>query len=92
MLSASFTSSTAAVTSCRSAEVAGDGPGFTSDWRENPLAAAINVPRKRIDYVFVRGPDTRVRGKPLAARVVMDEVENGVAATDHYGVYAEITI
>ena len=33
-----------------------------------------------------------MRGKPLRARVVMEEVAGGVAATDHYGVYAEITL
>jgi endonuclease/exonuclease/phosphatase family metal-dependent hydrolase len=32
--------------------VAGDGPGYTQDWRTNPIAAAMNVHRKRIDYVL----------------------------------------
>lgn len=70
----------------------GEGPGFTYDSTRNPFAAVANEYPRRIDYVFVRGPDTRGRGKPLRARVVMDEVHGGVAATDHYGVYAEISI
>ena len=53
--------------------------------------SAHEYPR-RIDYVFVRGPDKKVRGKPLAARVVMEEIEGGVCASDHYGVYAEVSI
>jgi endonuclease/exonuclease/phosphatase family metal-dependent hydrolase len=70
----------------------GAGPGFTYDATRNPFAASTHEYPRRIDYVFVRGPDKRVRGKPLHARVVMEEVDAGIAATDHYGVYAEITI
>jgi endonuclease/exonuclease/phosphatase family metal-dependent hydrolase len=29
--------------------VAGEGPGYTQDWRTNPLARSLNVHRKRID-------------------------------------------
>lgn len=72
--------------------LAGAGPGFTYDATRNPFAAETNEYPRRIDYIFVRGPDQKVRGKPLSARVVMEEVHGGVAATDHYGVYAEMTI
>ena len=41
---------------------------------------------------MVRGPDRHVRGKPLASRVALDQVKNGVAASDHWGVYAELSI
>lgn len=71
---------------------AGQGPGYTFDPVRNPFAAITHEYPRRIDYIFVRGPDKRVRGKPLAAKVVFDEVEGGVAASDHYGVYAEISI
>jgi endonuclease/exonuclease/phosphatase family metal-dependent hydrolase len=47
---------------------------------------------RRIDYIFVRGPDEKVRGKPLASSVVFEEVVDGVTASDHYGVVAEISI
>jgi endonuclease/exonuclease/phosphatase family metal-dependent hydrolase len=70
----------------------GEGPGITYDAVRNPFAAPSHEHPRRIDYVFVRGPDNRVRGKPLHARVVMEEVVGGIAASDHYGVYAEITI
>jgi endonuclease/exonuclease/phosphatase family metal-dependent hydrolase len=70
----------------------GVGPGLTFDATRNPFAAVTHEYPRRIDYVFVRGPDKRVRGKPLAARVVFEEIVDGVAPSDHYGVYAEISI
>jgi endonuclease/exonuclease/phosphatase family metal-dependent hydrolase len=70
----------------------GQGPGVTFDSEHNPFAAPTHEPLRRIDYVFVRGPDQQARGKPLSATVVLDEVVNGVCATDHYGVLAEISI
>jgi endonuclease/exonuclease/phosphatase family metal-dependent hydrolase len=73
-------------------EHAGVGPGFTFDATRNPFAAATHEYPRRIDYIFVRGPDKRVRGKPLAASVVFEDAEGGVAASDHYGVIAEISI
>jgi endonuclease/exonuclease/phosphatase family metal-dependent hydrolase len=72
--------------------IVGDGPGVTFDARDNPFAAPTHEPPRRIDYVFVRGPDGQVRGKPLSASVVLTEVEDGVAASDHYGVLAEVSI
>lgn len=70
----------------------GAGAGLTFDPTRNPFAEETHERPRRIDYVFVRGPDNQVRGKPVSARVVMDEVEGGVAPTDHYGVYAEVSI
>jgi len=68
----------------------GQGPGHSFHPR-NPYAAQVHEPPRRIDYVFVRGPDTRVRGKPLAARVVFDEPENEVWPSDHFGVLADLS-
>jgi len=72
--------------------LAGEGRGFTYDSTRNPFAAPTHEYPRRIDYIFARGPDKQGRGKPLHARVVMEAVHGGVAATDHYGVYAELTI
>jgi endonuclease/exonuclease/phosphatase family metal-dependent hydrolase len=72
--------------------VTGEGPGYTFDSTQNPFAAPTHEYPRRIDYVFVRGPDKKVRGKPLAARVVMQEIADGACASDHYGVYAEVSI
>ncbi len=69
-----------------------DGLGPTFDRTKNPYAAYAREPPRRIDYVFVRGPDDHGRGEPLSARVVCTEVEEGVAPSDHYGVLAEISV
>lgn len=70
-------------------EYCGDGAGHT--WsRDNAYAERTREPSRRIDYIYVRGPDRRLRGEPLAARVVFDDSEGGVFASDHFGVYAEI--
>lgn len=70
----------------------GEGPGFTFDPVRNPFAALTHEFPRRIDYIFVRGPDQLGRGKPLSARVVMQETEDGIAASDHYSVLAEIAM
>ncbi len=71
---------------------AGDGsPGFTFAQR-NPYAALSREPDRRLDYVFVRGPDEHVRGVPLECRVCFDEPEGEVWASDHFGVFARIEL
>ena len=69
----------------------GEGPGVTFSAKTNPFAADTHEPERRIDYVFVRGPDAQVRGKPVSARVCFDTPHEGVYPSDHYGVVAEIT-
>jgi endonuclease/exonuclease/phosphatase family metal-dependent hydrolase len=70
----------------------GEGPAATFDRDRNPFAVAAREPPRRIDYVFVRGPNEFGRGEPISARVVLDQVEDGVAPSDHFGVLAEITV
>jgi endonuclease/exonuclease/phosphatase family metal-dependent hydrolase len=70
--------------------VRGEGPGFTYA-RENPFAAVYREPSRRIDYIFVRGPNEEGKGEPLDARVCFDEKVNGVFASDHFGVVADIS-
>jgi endonuclease/exonuclease/phosphatase family metal-dependent hydrolase len=66
------------------------GPGFTFD-RRNAYAARAHEPPRRIDYIFVRGPDAQLRGEPLHTRVVLDEPTDGVWPSDHFGLYSEIS-
>jgi endonuclease/exonuclease/phosphatase family metal-dependent hydrolase len=80
--------------------VAGDGPGFT--WTsDNPNARAViegivgAVPHhRRIDYIFIGSklahPNVRVR--VLSARRAFDRPVDGVWASDHFGVVAELEI
>ncbi|HKA84688.1 MAG TPA: endonuclease/exonuclease/phosphatase family protein [Acidimicrobiales bacterium] len=72
--------------------VAGDGPGYTQDWRTNPIAAALNVHRKRIDYVFVGDPFQRRggAGRVLAAQLAFHEPLTGRLASDHAGLVVDI--
>lgn len=67
------------------------GPGYTFS-RANPNAAQLHEPNRRIDYIFVRGPDHRGNGDPLRARVCFDAAVNGTFASDHFGVAAELYV
>jgi len=66
-----------------------DRDGYTFS-RDNPFALVCHEPNRRIDYIFVRGPDDRGRGEPLASRVCMNEMVNGMHPSDHNGVWAKI--
>jgi endonuclease/exonuclease/phosphatase family metal-dependent hydrolase len=71
--------------------VAGDGSAGTTFSKKNPFAEPVREPERRIDYVFVRGPDDSQRGEPLDARVCFNEPYAGVFPSDHFGVVATIT-
>ncbi len=69
---------------------AGEGPGYTFD-RRNPFSALSREPPRRIDYIFVGAPDRWLRGEPVSARLCFDQPSAGVYASDHFGVYAQIS-
>jgi endonuclease/exonuclease/phosphatase family metal-dependent hydrolase len=74
---------------------AGQGPGYTFD-RTNPYAAKAREPSRRIDYIFVRGPDRQFRGEPLSAELAFNAAELGGAEpvwpSDHFGLIADLAI
>ena len=72
--------------------VAGEGPGHTQDWRTNKIAAAMNIHRKRIDYVFVGDGFQREgsAGRVVSAAVAFDEPLTGVLASDHAGLVVDV--
>lgn len=70
-------------------DLVGEGPEATFA-RKNPFAAPLREPDRRIDYIFVRGPDQKGRGEPLEAQVVFDEPLEGIFASDHFGVLATL--
>ena len=70
---------------------AGEGPGYTFA-RRNPFALLLREPNRRIDYVFVRGPDQKGRGEPLEAHVCFDEPVDGVFPSDHFCVVATLSL
>ncbi|UNX54177.1 endonuclease/exonuclease/phosphatase family protein [Georgenia sp. TF02-10] len=74
---------------CRPAE-----PGHTFT-RQNPLVRAGTMPHgpdRRIDYVLVRcgshGPSLQV----ASCALVLDQPVDGVQASDHYGVLADLSV
>ncbi len=71
--------------------LAGRGSGVTFSKR-NPFAATLREPERRIDYIFVRGPDEQLRGEPLDAAVCFDEPVGGVFPSDHFGVVATLRV
>ena len=72
---------------------AGEGPGYTFD-RANPYAAKAHEPSRRIDYIFVRGPDRRFRGEPLRVELAFNSPElagaEPVWPSDHFGLVADL--
>jgi endonuclease/exonuclease/phosphatase family metal-dependent hydrolase len=72
-------------------EVAGDGgAGFT--WSEhNELCVDPAWPRRRLDYVLVAWPRARPLGNPSSCRVVGVDSADGVQASDHYAVVADLS-
>jgi endonuclease/exonuclease/phosphatase family metal-dependent hydrolase len=68
---------------------AASGPGYTYD-RRNPYALRSREPSRRIDYVYVRGPDRHLRGEPLTARLVMEAPVGEIWPSDHAGVAVEV--
>lgn len=69
-------------------------PGYTFDPGNRFARVALEPPR-RIDYVFVRGPDTLTRGEPVRTELAFHEPKPGpdgpVFPSDHFGVVTELT-
>ena len=71
--------------------VAGDGSHGATFSKRNPFAEPVREPERRIDYVFVRGPDDSQRGEPTEAQVCFDRPHEATYPSDHFGVVATIT-
>ena len=76
-------------------QFAGAGPGYTYD-RANDYARKAREPSRRIDYIFVRGPDRQFRGEPMRAEVAFNAPESAAPetlwASDHFGVFADLEL
>ena len=79
---------------CDAFAYAGDGGPGATFCRENGFAAVAHEQSRRIDYVFVRGPDRDGRGKPLSARLCftarLRSPAGDVWPSDHYGVVCDL--
>jgi len=64
--------------------------------RDNAYALKNGEPNRRIDYIFVRGPDKLMRGEPSNVRRAFTEsvpgAEGTVWASDHYGVVCDLSM
>jgi len=73
----------------------GDGPEQGITWSsENELTRplrSLDIDR-RIDYVFVTSRKKDGRGTVLRSEVVLVERDDGVCASDHYGVLADVQV
>lgn len=67
-----------------------DAPGYTFD-RKNPYAGLAHEPPRRIDYIFVRGPDRAYRGEPLECRLAFCDPDHGVWPSDHFGLFTRLS-
>jgi endonuclease/exonuclease/phosphatase family metal-dependent hydrolase len=71
------------------------GPGHTY-CRDNAYALENGEPNRRIDYIFVRGPDKHRRGEPFDVKRAFDQSSEGslgkVWASDHYGVVCDLAM
>jgi endonuclease/exonuclease/phosphatase family metal-dependent hydrolase len=71
------------------------GPGHTFA-RDNAFARVAGEPNRRIDYVFVRGPDKKMRGEPVLVQRAFDQPEQSASGTvwcsDHYGVVCDLAM
>jgi len=70
-------------------------PGYTYA-RDNAYALKNGEPNRRIDYIFVRGPDKQQRAQPSNVRLAFTESvagsEGAVWASDHYGVACDLSM
>jgi endonuclease/exonuclease/phosphatase family metal-dependent hydrolase len=66
--------------------------GITADPHTNPACRALNVPPKRIDYVFLGDAFLRPggAGRVLRTDIVFDEALTGILASDHYGLLVDV--
>jgi len=77
-------------------EYADEGGAGHTYARDNAYARKAGEPSRRIDYIFVRGPDKLGRGEPSNVRLVFRDTATGaegtVWASDHYGVMCDVSM
>jgi endonuclease/exonuclease/phosphatase family metal-dependent hydrolase len=72
---------------------AGSGATYA---RDNAYALKNGEPNRRIDYIFVRGPDRQMRGEPYNVRRAFDRSSTSdhelVWPSDHYGLVCDLSM
>jgi endonuclease/exonuclease/phosphatase family metal-dependent hydrolase len=77
---------------CDAWERAGDGTAGATWTIRNAYSKPWGLPDRRIDYIFIGSPGINGPGSVLSCRVACDKTVNGVWPSDHFGVYAELSI
>lgn len=72
-------------------ELRGEGHGRTWDG-SNPYLRDANWPNRRIDYLFVTWPRPKPAGHPSRVWLAGTEPVDGVMASDHYAVVADVRV
>jgi endonuclease/exonuclease/phosphatase family metal-dependent hydrolase len=71
-----------------------DGSAGATFDRKNEYACVAREPSRRIDYIFVRGPDTQLRGEPVKTELAFATPEVGAAGnvwpSDHFGLVSDV--
>jgi endonuclease/exonuclease/phosphatase family metal-dependent hydrolase len=71
-----------------------DGSAGATFDRNNDYACVAREPSRRIDYIFVRGPDAQLRGEPVKTELAFDKPEAGASGkiwpSDHFGVVSDV--
>ena len=67
-------------------------PGVTWSRKNGYNELAWLEPERRIDYLFVTPERRNGRGRIREAIVILDEVSDGVWASDHFGVLADLDV
>jgi len=74
----------------------GDGTAGATFDRQNAFAGLAHEPPRRIDYIFVRGPDRKLRGEPLHTRLAfatpVEHAGERVWPSDHFGLVTELSV
>jgi len=71
---------------------AGDGGSGATFDRNNHFARRAHEPSRRIDYVFVRGPDKLLRGEPIRTELAFSQADpsGSVWPSDHFGIVTDL--
>lgn len=71
-----------------------DGSAGATFDRKNDYARVAREPSRRIDYIFVRGPDAQLRGEPMTTELAFASAEAGAAGnvwpSDHFGLVSDV--
>jgi endonuclease/exonuclease/phosphatase family metal-dependent hydrolase len=72
----------------------GDGSAGATYHRDNDYARAAREPSRRIDYIFVRGPDHLLRGEPMHTELAFATAEvrgsDAIWPSDHFGLVSDV--